>query len=459
MTSPLMKAVWSLSRLEKAWQVIRENARTSKSDEVREEVKEFEEEASKRLRSLSSRLSRGTFKFTPAKGVPVPKRTATGEKTGKFRPIVIATVESRIVQRLILEVLLGVPGLQPYAENPYSFGGIRKGEGELGAVPAAIEAVLASIQDGGRYVAVADISAFFTRISKDAVTQIVRDATGDDAFTDFFRAAINVELSNLAELGKKAEKFPIYDIGVAQGNSLSPLLGNIILHAFDREMNQGDCRCFRYIDDFIIVAPTEKAAKARMRKAAETLAKLDMTLSPEKSSGGAIPISDGFEFLGIELNNGFIRPSRAAKEKLLSKVQGELDASIYAFRRTKSGQPLSKAHTLISTLKRLDGIVQGWGKHYRFCNDEPGFSHLDDQIAEMVRKYLGEYSGMREKSDESRRRGLFGLEQLALIERSPFIWPKAAVPTVTAPVSPMSQLADDDDFATASDPEDDTLPF
>jgi retron-type reverse transcriptase len=453
-----MKAAWSLSRLEKAWSVIRENARTSKSDEVRDEVREFEEESSKRLRSLSSKLSRGTFRFPAAKGVPVPKRTATGEKTGKFRPIVIATVEARIVQRSILEVLLGVPGLQPYAENPYSFGGIRKGEGDLGAVPAAIDAVLTSIGTGENFVAVADISSFFTRISKDAVTQIVRDATGDGVFTDFFRAAINVELSNLAELGKKAEKFPTYDIGVAQGNSLSPLLGNIILHDFDRQMNDGDCRCLRYIDDFIILAPTEKAANARMRKAIKILAALDMTLSPEKSSGGAISISDGFEFLGIELNNGFIRPSPAAKEKLLTKVQGELDASIDAFRRMKSGQPLPKANSLISTLKRLDGIVQGWGKHYRFCNDEPGFAHLDDQIAEMMRKYLGAYSGIREDADEGRKRTLFGLEQLTLIERNPFAWPRVGAPPATLSMSGMlSQPVEVDD--AYSNPDEDAIPF
>ncbi|MBE0529660.1 MAG: RNA-dependent DNA polymerase [Rhodospirillales bacterium] len=423
-----MKAAWSLSRLEKAWYVIRENARTSKSEDVRQEVERFGEDASRNLRSLSSRLSKGTFVFPPAKGVPVPKRTSDGRKTGKFRPIVLASVESRIVQRSILDVLLGVERLKPYAENPHSFGGIRKGEEGLGAVPAAIYAVLAGIGAGAKFVAVADISSFFTRISKDAVTQIIHEATHDDAFTDFFRSAINVELSNLAELREKAEKFPTHDIGVAQGNSLSPLLGNIILHDFDRQMNEGDCRCLRYIDDFIILAPNTGATKARMRKAIKILGELGMVLSPEKSSGGPISISDDFEFLGIELNNGFIRPSRAAQEKLLTKVQGELDASIAAFRKMKSGQPVAKSNSLISTLKRVDGIVQGWGKHYRFCNDERCFANLDIQIAEKIRKYLGAYSSFRRSADDVGGRVIFGLEQLALIDRSPFLWPQGTAP-------------------------------
>lgn len=403
--------------------MIRENARTSKSEDTRKKVEEFGEEAWKNLRSLTSRLAKGTFVFPPAKGVPIPKRSADGRKTGKFRSIVISDVESRIVQRSVLDVLLTVERLKPYAENRHSFGGIRKGGEEFGAVPAAIDAVLACIGEGAKFVAVADISSFFTRISKDAVTQIVRDATEDDEFTDFFREAINVELVNMAELKEKAEKFPTHDIGVAQGNSLSPLLGNIILHDFDRQMNEGDCRCLRYIDDFIILAPTEKAANARLHKAVRILRGLGMSLSPEKSSGGAKSITGSFDFLGIELSNGFIRPSRPAQERLIAKVKDEMDASVSNFRRLSSGQRIEKSRSLIGTLKRVDGIVQGWGKHYRFCNDIQCFSNLDDEIANLMKKYIGIYASIRQGADARSGRQLFGLEQLAYIDRKPFVWP------------------------------------
>lgn len=415
--------MWSNTSLERAWRVIRENARTSKSEDIRKEVEEFGENAWKNLRSLTSRLAKGTFAFPPAKGVPIPKRSTDGRKTGKFRPIVISDVESRIVQRSILDVLLAVEGLKPYTENRHSFGGIRKGEEGLGAVPAAIDAVLACIGAGAKFVAVADIASFFTRISKDAVTQIVRGAT-DDEFTAFFREAINVELSNMAELKEKVEKFPTHDIGVAQGNSLSPLLGNIILHDFDRQMNEGDCRCLRYIDDFIILAPTEKATNARLRRAIKILEDLGMSLSPDKSSGGAKSIVGSFEFLGIELSNGLIRPSRSAQERLIAKVKGELDGSVANFRKLNSGQMVEKSRSLIGTLKRVDGIVQGWGKHYRFCNDEQCFANLDDEIAKLMKEYLGAYASIRRSYDVHGGRLLFGLEQLAFIDRKPFIWPK-----------------------------------
>ncbi len=89
MTSPLLKSVWTNERIEKAWRVVQENARTSTSETVRKEIADFEEEAGSKIRSLCHRLSRGRFEFGAAKGIPVPKLDAHGRQTRKFRPIVL----------------------------------------------------------------------------------------------------------------------------------------------------------------------------------------------------------------------------------------------------------------------------------------------------------------------------------------------------------------------------------
>lgn len=79
----------------------------------------------------------------------------------------------------------------------------------------------------------------------------------DQEFLELFTKAIAVELANMAQLREHAKAFPIEDIGVAQGNSLSPLLGNLFLYDFDQEFNKRPAvRCIRYIDDFIILAPS-----------------------------------------------------------------------------------------------------------------------------------------------------------------------------------------------------------
>lgn len=406
--SPLLRQVRSRTSLEAAWRVIEENGRFSKSETVRTEIAAFHEKAFGKLTSLAGRLQRGTFTFPPSRAVPIPK----GNKKDRmaFRPIVLATVEARIVQRSILGVLTSIDDLHPYFQNPHSFGGIKKAVGQdLAAVPAAIHGVLAAIGNGAAYVSCADISGFFTRIPKSTVSGIIAAVVRDPDFMALFSDAVKVELSNMADLRERAEKFPIHDIGVAQGNSLSPLLGNLILHEFDRVMNEGDCRCIRYIDDFIVLAPTRKAAVARMQRAKTHLAGLGMSLSPEKTHAEPRSVMDGFDFLGIELVNGLIRPSAKAQRKFITSLEATMKESGKAFRARRTGEALPKTQSLLGTLRRVDGAIQGWGRHYRFCNDAAAFATLDGTITRLIREYIGFYTSERLSADDAGRQSLIGI--------------------------------------------------
>ena len=136
--SKLLKQLRQMPVLGRAWRVIHENARTSQSIDTRREIEEFAENAESNLTRIQRQLNRNAFVFAPAHGIAVPKKD---KKT--IRPLVVAPVESRIVQRAILDVVLTVPSIQTYASSPFSFGGIKKGvDQELGAVPAAIQATL-----------------------------------------------------------------------------------------------------------------------------------------------------------------------------------------------------------------------------------------------------------------------------------------------------------------------------
>jgi retron-type reverse transcriptase len=431
LTSKLLKAVHRYDAIEAAWRVIQENARASTSASVRQEIEEFGQDSGRRLRSICYHLARGRFVFVKAKGIPSPKKDASGRKTGKFRPIVLAPVESRIVQRSILDVLQNVPELSLYIDTPYSFGGVKKAKlagskakrESPSAVPAAIKAILAAIGDGAQYYVCADIKSFFTRISKKRVSEVVGSAVNDLDFIGLFEKAIATELSNMAELREKAKEFPIEDIGVAQGNSLSPLLGNIALFKFDLEMNQGDCCCIRYIDDFIILAPSAKAANARLRKAVRLLRELGMQLSPEKSSKGALAVRDGFSFLGVEIVPGIIRPSGNARFRFLSSIKEEFNRTRKAFLEVERGKPLPRSRSFISTLKRVEGMVDGWGKHYWFCNDLPLLEQLDLRVSDLIREFLGIYRDARTRLAPGQKNMLLGVPLLAEQRRHPFSYP------------------------------------
>lgn len=402
---------------------MRKNSLSSQSNDVREEVARFEEDPSGRIGSLQYKLSRGRFEFSPARGVAIPKPGKTD-----VRPIVVASIEDRIVQRAILDVLQDIDALRPHFRNPHSFGGIKRGQDdELAAVPAAIAAVLKAIGAGARYAMCADISAFFTRIPKSKVIEIIGQAVADAAFTTFLEAAIRVELSNLEKVRQHADRFPTGEIGVAQGSSLSPFLGNVLLAEFDQRMNEGDCSCIRYIDDFIILAPTAQAAAARLRSAQKILKKLGMQCAPGKTSTAPIPLDSRIEFLGIELNNGLIRPASTARERFLGKIRAAFDEGRKALTSYRNGQPLAKANALLGTLKRIDGMIQGWGKHYRFCNDIRCFDRIDAELSALIREYLGLYRHERNATPDSRRSAMLGIELLGQIKLTPLKWPQTSL--------------------------------
>ena len=352
-----------------------------------------------------------------------------------FRPLVVAKVESRIVQRAIHDVLVTVPAIQTYIHTPYSFGGVKKvKEDDLSAVPAAIQAVLNAIGEHGKFIIRSDISNFFTRIPKSVVIKIVADAIDDAEFVELFSRAIAVELENMAQLKSHAESFPLHDVGVAQGNSLSPLLGNLILYDLDRELNKHpDVSCIRYIDDFIIIAPTKAVAEDTFAKAGHRLGTLNMSVSAKKTQRARV--DEGFEFLGIEFANGFLRPTKKAQSRMLESIALALAESRTALREQRKSGQLAQKLSLIETLARVGGIMQGWGKHYYFCNDGKCFEHLDNKVEEALKHYLAVYREERLNTDDAGRWRLLGIESLAQIERTPFKWPKKSNSSADKPLS------------------------
>jgi retron-type reverse transcriptase len=417
----LTEQVREIDTLGRAWHVIYENGRSSLSLDTRRQIKEFALRALSRITKIQRQLNMGAFQFEPAKGIAVPKG-----KNG-IRPIVVAPVESRIVQRAIHDVLLKVPSIRQYAEDPFSFGGVRKAQGKnLAAVPAAIRAVLDAIESGSRYVIRSDISSFFARIPKPTVTAIVARATNDAKFMELFNEAIRVELQNLVALRQSIVEFPIHEIGVAQGNSLSPLLGNLLLYEFDSEMNSGICTCIRYVDDFIILAPDRAVAEHQFCRGLQLLKEHGLTVN-EKTV--RTDVKRPFTFLGIDLSNGAIRPSEKSRKRLLTRIEEVLEDGVRACRSHKKTGRMDQSASLVRTLYEVRGIVTGWGKHYSFCNETNIFAQLDEAIDKRVGSYLGAYRDARKGTDRRGSRHLIGVPLLEDFVSDPFVWKTMRVTT------------------------------
>ena len=240
-----------------AWQHVRVSARKSSNEKTQDYLAEIEENLPSEIQSICSYLSDRTYPFSAAHGILKDKRNR--EREGKSpRPVVVAMLRDRIVQRTILESLqpsvkelrYAHLGRIEHANKPdFSIGGVKGGGVENG-----IKQIISAISNGYTYFYKSDIIAFFTCISHDDVCSFILQQTKDDEIVSIFRKAVTVEIDNKDELTKYLDLFPHDGVGFAQGSSLSAFAGNILLLDFDQQMNSGSTKMFRYIDDIIMGA-------------------------------------------------------------------------------------------------------------------------------------------------------------------------------------------------------------
>lgn len=390
------------THLHSAWQRVRQNGLKSGSAQTRREILQFEVDAPRRLRRINEGLRHGTFVFKPQKGI---RKKRSGKRP---RPIVLADVENRIVQRAILDVVQPHPLVRPLLESPHSFGGIR-GRG----CREAIAEVCREIESGRRHYLRSDIRDFFTAIPRNEVIASLRPKLLDEDFCALLGMGSETRLANLEELAGDIDLFPSQERGVPQGSALSALLGNLYLHDFDLQVNASGVRLIRYIDDFIILAATESDLGKAQRIARALLRRLGLrAYEPGDPSGKAkAGLADkGLEFLGVHIVPGrVVQPSPSKRAALLLNVKRILQEGEAAIVRAQGAEPEAQPRErYVQVLARLDRVIEGWGNAYSFCNCKDTWVGLDAKIGEMILGYarFHERRAERALSDTVRRRML-----------------------------------------------------
>lgn len=424
---PASNDYWAFVRkhanLQKAWQTIKSNGRKSSSPYVVDDIAKFAESEQTNIRSISARLQHQSYKFSAARGVALEKPG----KPGSIRPIVIPKASDRVVQRCILDALVSDPRVVCEAFQPFSFGGVpKKPDQKLAGVSAAIETLLKAIQLGGTHVIVADIASFFTKISKSEAVKRISHFTEDQNFLKLFSSAIEVDLENHSQIWQHKDSFPYGDIGVGQGVCLSPFIGNLVLSDFDREMNKGDCRCIRYVDDIIIIAPTGKAASANYRKAVRILNEKGMIFSKEKTNIVPVPVTEKFEYLGIEFFKGKIRPAPKARQSIVNRTRDVATRSLREIRLCSSPRAFNNDYCIPKTLNKISSMAKGWAHHYVFCNDIETIKNVDRQISASFLSYADRAISIAKErmiKNPDFANAFFGYQGASEVSFQSFDWP------------------------------------
>lgn len=423
-SSNLMTDLRKFDHLLGAWLHVRENGRKSQSKRTKNEIEVYGSNINHNLRSLQGQLQwPQSFKFDSARGWAAPNKDPQKDP----RPVVITPVRSRVAQRAILEILLEQAGIQEFIQQPYSFGGITKADPDaLGAVPGAISAIASCISAGKLYFIRSDICGFFRMIPKGLVFQKIRQVVEDEVFCELLEKSADLELINLNELRAYQHLFPKQDVGVAQGSALSPLMGNILLSDFDKNLNSGVCTCIRYIDDFVILGPTKADVEKSFSQAIGLLKQFDMVAydpseEPNKAESGHVD-KEGLTFLGVEIRNRSIRPTRKNRGRLRTTIKEIIDDHLKINPNSDPNSDWDYMRSFAKCLQSINAVVAGWGNQYYFCNDRAIFANLDGQIDELLDAGLTTFLSKRKKFEALGKRRQMGVRSLQDCKIEPITW-------------------------------------
>jgi RNA-directed DNA polymerase len=404
------KSLCRFSSLEAAWGEVRKNAFRSNSPETQRLARDFELAASTSLKSIQSKLTRKSFRFLPARGVLAQKAGST-----KKRPIVIAPIESRIVQRAILDIVQSVQAISSELHAGYNFGGI---DGVGFGVPGAIKKALVCAQDGGHFIRT-DIKAFFSAVRRQDALDAITKHLADPDLRNIFSAAATVELEDAASFGANLNLFPLADEGVAQGSCLSPLLCNYLLRDFDRAMNARGVTCVRYIDDFILFAKDKATTAAAFKSALRMLASLGLSAYDPFNAADSAKAEHGetragFVFLGCEVSPGSVRPTAEKKRLLFEKVQSLFDQCLVsAIEPERAIRSRDQEETLSGAITKASNIVRAWGNTYSFCSDDRLMGTIDSQLNQLLTLFRKRFAQVVSRHTDVDRRRAIGLFCLA----------------------------------------------
>jgi group II intron reverse transcriptase/maturase len=363
----LIDKVYKRKNLEMAWEKVKENRGSGGIDGQSPEA--FEAQLNQELERLHGELKEDAYRPLPVRQHPIPKR----DKPGEYRMLGIPAIYDRVCQQALLNRL--EPIFEPIFDDA-SFG-YRQGR----STKDALRKIWKEIQDGAEWIVDADLRDFFGSVDHEKLLTLVAQRVADGRVLRLIKSMLK------AGSYGKGRLFPS-ERGTPQGGVVSPVLSNVLLTPFDREMRLKGYQLTRYADDWVVTCKSAAEARSAVDAARRILKQLGVELHPQKTR--IVHVRYGFEFLGYKIKRGE-RKLYLPESKIRSQTR---EGALYAYpkensirrfmdqvrQRTKRRIPL-RTKKLIA---ELNPLVRGWGEYYKRAHVRRLFHRLDAWIVRRI---------------------------------------------------------------------------
>jgi len=322
---------------------------------------EYGKDLEARLADLHGRIHRGAYHAPPSRRVWIPK------SDGRQRPLGIAALEDKIVQRAIGTVLN-----QIWEEDFLGFSyGFRPGRSQHDALDALWVGI---VRKKVNWILDLDIRSFFDKLQHEWLVKFVEHRIGDKRMVRLIQKWLK---AGLLEQGQWIET----EEGSPQGAVISPALANLYLHyaldvwaeAWRKKQAQGEMIIVRYADDAVLGFERREEAERFLEQLRERLAQFGLELHPDKTRliefgryaadrrekrGEGKP--ETFNFLGFthicgtNYRTGRFTVQRKTMGKRMAAKLNDIRAQLR--QRRHGGVP--------STLKWLQQVVRGYFQYH-----------------------------------------------------------------------------------------------
>jgi len=336
------------------------------------------------LVDLHERIHRGTYRALPSRRRYIPK------PDGRQRPLAIAALEDKVVQRAVVAVMNAV-----YEEDFLGFSyGFRPERSQHDALDALVVGITGRKVN---WVLDADIQSFFDSVDQEWLVRFLEHRVKDPRIIRLIRKWLKAGVLEDGEI-------KVSETGTGQGSVISPLLANVYLHyVFDlwverwrRREATGDMIFVRYADDIVLGFQHESDARRFWEAMRERLRKFSLTLHPDKTrlirfgryaaaqhAERGLGKPETFRFLGFTFICGKSRQGRFLlhRKSRRDRIRAKLN-DIKEELRQRRHQPIPEQG------KWLGQVVRGFFAYHAVPTNSTALNAFRHQVTDLWRRSL-----------------------------------------------------------------------